>query len=98
MLTYNECLERIKKARNGRVKLENNTYLYRSGTDFTVVLHNTAVVTVRHNGTFVLNTGGWKTRTTKDRINQFSPARIYQKRGAWYLQDGKEYQDGMVVS
>ena len=34
-----------------------------------------------------LNSGGYQTVTTKDRLNTFSPARIYQKRGVWYLNE-----------
>jgi len=38
--------------------------------------------------------------TTKDRINQYSPVRVYQRDFTWYVKiNGKEYQfmDGMVV-
>lgn len=46
---------------------------------------NTTVVRAHQDGTFTLNTGGWRTSTTKARINDFSPARVYQKKGVWYL-------------
>lgn len=38
-----------------------------------------------------LNTGGWRTRTTKDRMNQFSAQfcgnafRVYQDKGVWFV-------------
>lgn len=42
-----------------------------------VRLHDTIVVAYLPDGRTVLNTGGWFTVTTQDRINAFSPARVY---------------------
>src|SRR5262249_27597834 len=61
--------------------LENNTRLIRCGDDYAVVLHSTAVVTIHQDGTYTLRTGGWRTVTTKDRINKYSPARVYSTNG-----------------
>jgi len=70
--------------RNGYRKLENHTYLWptRDGS-YAVRLHATDVVTIHADGTFTLDTGGWYTVTTKDRINRYSPARVYSERGVW---------------
>lgn len=55
-------------------KVGNNTYLKRRGDDTIAVrLHDTDVVTYHRNGDIVLDTGGWMTVTTKDRINSFIP-------------------------
>jgi hypothetical protein len=63
--------------------------------------HGTRVVDYRSDGTFVLRSGGWHTSTTKARINDFSPARLYQLKFNWYLAtpDGKraDFEDGMVI-
>ena len=52
-------------------------------------------------GHYILNSGGWQTLTTKDRINRFSPARLYQSKHEWFIDDraGKpvEFEDGMTV-
>lgn len=65
-------------------KLGNNTYLHRVDADTVAVrLHQTDVVTYKKNGHIILNSGGWKTATTKDRINTYSPFRIYQEKGLW---------------
>lgn len=45
----------------------------------------TPVVAAYQDGTFVLNTSGYRTSTTKTRINTYSPAHVYQKAGVWYL-------------
>tara|TARA_Y100000310_G_C20590770_1_gene767861 strand:+ start:211 stop:963 length:753 start_codon:yes stop_codon:yes gene_type:complete len=79
-------------------KLQNNTYLQRreSGA-IAVLLHATDVVTFNPDGTTVLNSGGWRTVTTKDRINTYLPFhRIDQVNHIWYI-SGKAYSDGMVI-
>lgn len=82
-------------------KVGNNTYA-RILDDGAVAirLHNTDVVTIHPDNTVTLRTGGWQTSTTKDRINQYSPVRVYQRKYEWYITlNGKEYpfMEGMVV-
>ena len=84
------------KARSSK-KLENHTYLLPGGDSFAVRLHATDVVIINPDGTYTLNTGGWRTSTTKDRINNYTPARIYQVKGLWYMRDGSLYYDGMTI-
>lgn len=79
MVTYSEASAMVKRGRNGRKRLQNNTYLERRGEDFAVRLHYTDVVTIHADGTFTLRTGGWETVTTKDRINGYGPARVYSQ-------------------
>lgn len=66
-------------------KLANNTYCIRNEDSIGIRLHQTNVITYFPNGRVVLNSGGYKTATTKDRINQFSPFRINQDKGIWYV-------------
>ena len=83
-------------------KLENNTYLQRRGDNIAVKLHNTDVVTFAPNGDVVLDSGGWLTSTTKDRMNKYLPgpgggsAHVWQKNGRWFCGD-VAYADGMVI-
>lgn len=94
MLTYSEAKDMMQRARYGRRKLENNTWLERrqsdapkDGTyqsDYAVRLHNTDVVTLHPDDSYTLNSGGWRTVTTKDRINRYSPGCVYSERGQWY--------------
>lgn len=79
-------------------KLANNTYLIRKGDNFAIRLHNTDVVTITPENTFILNSGGWQTKTTKERINEFTNARIAQKGGLWYMRDGSLFYDGIIVN
>lgn len=57
-------------------KLGNNTYVESIGHTVTAIavrLHATNIVTYHPDGTIVLNTGGWNTVTTRDRMHQLTP-------------------------
>ncbi len=95
-LTYEDATGMMKGARNGRRKLGNNTYLEerlhpdcdrdncpKHPIDYAVRLHRTDVVTLHPDGSQTLNSGGWRTVTTKDRINAYSMARVWSDRGEW---------------
>jgi hypothetical protein len=71
----------------GNRPLQNNTRLIRADADaIAVVLHNTAVVTYRRDGTFVIYGGGWNSVTTKDRIRGWSPANPHSDgSGGWVV-------------
>ena len=81
----------------------NNTIEYiRANGDRVIRLHHTDIVTFKENGDIVLNTGGWKTVTTKDRINKFLPSHqwITTIKGQWILTVvDKSYQfaDDMTI-
>lgn len=56
-----------------------------------VIYHGTRVVTVKPDGTIILNTGGWRTNTTKTRMNQaaneFGLAyRVWQEDFRWFVE------------
>ena len=67
-------------------KLGNNTFLEDlPGLQFIGVrLHNTYIVRFHYNGKVTLHTDGWRTVTTKDRINEFVSGRVYQKNHVWF--------------
>ena len=75
----------------------NNTIEYFIGDTKYIRLHNTDILTFK-NGSVVLNTGGWKTLTTKDRFNSFLPDgfRVSQSKSIWYLNDSI-YYDGITI-
>lgn len=95
MMNYAEARAFMAKARNaenGR-PLQNNTRMYErqvhDGTDWTtayaIELHSTYVVTILPGDMYALRTGGWYTPTTQNRINGWSPARVYSHGGEWML-------------
>ena len=98
MNSYNEAKAMFNTRKR---KLQNNTYLVQTENGFGVKLHDTIVVEYLPDRT-ILNSGGWKTTTTKNRINEYMPiGYIYQNKGVWYIgqsdvvfQDGCYCQDG----
>jgi len=67
--------------------------------------HSTPVISWYPDGRIVLNSGGRQTLTTRTRINQYTPAGVYQRAFQWYLSNpfnpqGKQDQpffDGITV-
>lgn len=89
-----------------RRKVANNTYLERRDHGIGLLLHSTDVVTFYPNGDMKLDSGGWRTVTTKDRINQaLSGWRLWQENGQWTIarhngngyKDVAVYADGMIL-
>jgi len=102
MKSYQDA-ETALKGRESR-KLVNNTYLKRRSADtIAVMLHATDVVTYHADGRVVLNTGGWKTVTTKDRIKRYARIKLWTERGVWYVSSGDDwdkdatFQEGMTI-
>lgn len=67
-------------------RVAHNTVRYVHADGSTRWRHHLTDVVIRHtDGTFTLNTGGHHSSTTKERINDYSPVRIYQKNYEWYM-------------
>lgn len=70
------------------------------------VYHRTAVVTKRTDGSIVLDSGGWRTNTTRTAMNQASTQdglgfQVYQRAKQWFVDmQGRTlpFADGMVLS
>lgn len=70
-------------------KLENNTYvrLERYPTEHIALrLHQTDILKVYPDGSFVVDNGGWQKMTTMRRLNNYLPPgwSIYTHQGTWY--------------
>ena len=101
-MTHAEAVTMVRGKRNAnRRKVGNNTYAeILHDNSVGIMLHSTYVVKIHPDNTVTLQSGGWQTSTTKDRINQYSPVRVYQKKYQWFVTiNGKEYpfMEGMVV-
>lgn len=91
-----------KEILSSKFVMNNTLYiLYADGSE-AWRLYNTDVVTKKDNF-YTLNSGGWRTVTTKDRINSFTPGRfyaIYQENGIWYLSNQDQttvFYDGIQL-
>lgn len=67
-------------------KIANNTYLCRTGDDeIGLLLHYTYVARFRRDGSVILDSGGWHTKTTADRLDYVSGWRQFSVRGDWWV-------------
>ena len=68
--------------------------------------HRTAVVVVREDGTIRLDSGGWKTATTRTAMNQASHQdclgfKVFQRDFEWFVSwqgHDIEFKDGMILT
>lgn len=111
LLTYSKCEELMAKARNpvdGK-PIKNNTRLFRHDdgkTDiyltmmrFTLRLHDTDIISIHPQG-WTLNSGGWRTVTTKHRLNNYGPVGVSQVNFEWIVgtSDGDvPFHDGIFI-
>jgi len=70
--------------------------------DKTITLYSTDILQFKGDK-IILNSGGYKTITTKSRINQFLPGgiRVYQKNGEWFIDNGAyhfKFFDGIELT
>jgi hypothetical protein len=81
-----ESLHNLKNVESAE-KVDNNTYevTYKDGCR-AIRLHRTDVVTFRPDGKFAINSGGWQTRVTKNRINKYCRTiQVWALKGKWYV-------------
>jgi hypothetical protein len=69
-----------------RANIGPNTSLKMDDKEVIIALYTTAIVRFRPDGTVVLNSGGYRTVTTKDRLNRATPFRVTQARSRWYVE------------
>ena len=84
--TKREIMEGVEGI--GARKIALNTVEYTDTEGNKVIrLHHTNIVTHKVNGDIVLNSGGWKTPTTKDRMNEHGRGLFYimQINSVWYV-------------
>lgn len=92
--TYTGAQEYLASGRDKSSRpLANNTRVESRGDAVAIRLHGTDVVTYGNDETITLNSGGWRTNTTADRIRTFSPAMLYSERGVWYIRARPDASD-----
>lgn len=96
-MTHTEGVALANRAKNkqrGYCGYANNTTVRLDGDDVVIRLHNTDIVRIRpdcpaaptNGDCYVLNTGGWKTATTKDRIKHVIEGwNLFTDHGRWFL-------------
>lgn len=79
-------------------KVANNTlhHILENG-DEVYQLHDTEIVRIKPDGTVRLNSEGWRTSTTKNRINDLQNlVSVYQESSIWYIHRG-DWKTGETV-
>lgn len=67
-------------------RLEWKTRLFDRGKYFAVRYHKTDVVGIYNDGSYVLNSGGWRSKITLKRMNTYVTGwNIYQAKKTWYV-------------
>jgi hypothetical protein len=97
-ITYEDCSNLFAKARN-KVKgkrLQSNTLLKKDGDKFLIRLYDTEIIAITPQNVLTLDSGGYKTNTTKYRINELTCANISQAKKVWYIKD-TEFFDGIQI-
>jgi hypothetical protein len=107
-MTYTEADSLLQGRNLHSRKIGNNTYLHRvsgvPGDDIAIRLHDTDILRFKADGSVVLHTGGWRTVTTKERMNEHLRDlgfRIDQRSFKWYVSERNplgEYYDGMTLN
>ncbi len=80
-----------------RRKLANNTYLIDNGKRRAIRLHSTDIVTEHGSDALRIDSGGWDSETTRDRIYSFTTCKVWRDKGVTYI-DGQKLKDGMLVA
>ena len=104
MLSYQEAQKMLMKCSSRKLAL--NTYLREENGNMVIRFWNTDIITINSEAGcsfYTLNSGGWRTSTTKDRLNRFSPANVWQEKGVWYIYEGVTgnkvvFEDGIKVN
>jgi len=85
-------------------RIANNTFKWTDGDGATVYrLHKTDILLIEEDGRQHLNSGGYRTHTTKDRLNTYLQGYVvFSDRGVWKVRrhsDGETvpFEDGMVL-
>jgi hypothetical protein len=92
IITMRKITEQVATAFNSGTKLSvGNTKVVVNGSVIKMYLHSNLIATKNVNdGSLIVTSAGWKTATTKDRLNAISNVHVQQKRGEWFL-NGEEW-------
>lgn len=100
-VTKKEMLESMLGVKEAK-QIKNNTLqvVYKNG-NIAIRLHRTDIVTTKPNGNTILNSNGYRTNVTKDRLNEFSKFWIRQVNRKWYVHvtnesEGILFYDGIT--
>jgi len=100
--SYNEAIDFLGSKNKRTIKSKRATYLQKNGDSVELVYHTTPVVTYNKDNTVKLYSGGYRSLTTKARMNSALGDRgyLYQKNYRWYIMSNgfnSNYFDNVVL-
>ena len=91
-LNYERCLTILRG--RGSCPLGHNTSLTKWEDVVYVVYHRTEILAYHPDGAIIADCRGFRTNTTKDRLNYLTSAHVHKKKFVWYV-GLLEFYDGM---
>jgi len=102
--TQEEILENVgSQVKDSRFIRRNTLSIRYTNGNRAIRFHETDIVTIYPDGSFKLDSNGWRTRVTQARLNDFMPqGTVFNFKGRWFLMCGGPddpyvFEDGMVV-
>ena len=96
--TKGDLLSNTENVKNSKFIANNTLRINYNDGSSAIRFHNTDIITFRTDNKIVLNSGGYRTLTTKERINKFAPVQLYQNKGLWYINNGSLFYDNCVIN
>jgi len=95
--TKEEIMDGIESTKS-KIVANNTVEYFRPNGNRVIRLHRTDILEFATDGTLTFNSGGYKTVTTKARMNEFqNEVVISQRNGIWYVDVDKPYHDGLKI-
>ena len=91
-MNYNTAIQTLN-GKNAK-KIDHNTFLQKEHSgSVSILFHKTKILTYQPSGEVNVSAGGYKTTTTKERINKFLPDKfsykLVQENYSWRWNNGK---------
>jgi hypothetical protein len=77
--------ESVQKFLDGVPFKKSNMEVSREGTIYYLKLHGNKIAALESDGKMWVSNAGWKSNTTKERLNGLPGVRVHQKNYQWYL-------------
>jgi len=77
--------ESVQKFLNGVPFKKSNMEVSREGTIYYLKLHGNKIAALEPDGKMWISNAGWRSNTTKERLNGLPGVNIYQRNWEWYL-------------
>jgi hypothetical protein len=79
--------ESVQKFLDGVPFKKSNMEVSREGTIYYLKLHGNKIAALESDGKMWVSNAGWKSNTTKERLNGLPGVSIYQRNWMWFLND-----------